>query len=128
MVCRNAELGFGLICACLPAINVLLTWTRKNSYSVRGYFNRRNRNENSSNRIYDGPTSTDGPGRNQFVRSHLSSCARRGSTDSARLIATHEQNGISPVDNNESIIKMVSLNQHWEDASQRCVLGQRYFH
>ncbi|KAJ5702704.1 hypothetical protein N7488_010252 [Penicillium malachiteum] len=116
----NAEVGFGLICACLPAMNVLTSWTRRRTPSVKGYFNRRRKSDKTTNHIYDGPTSTSAYGRNQFVRSQLSSSARRGSTDSARLIAnrTHEQAGLSAGENNDTIIKMVSLNQHWEDASQ----------
>ncbi|KAJ6013833.1 hypothetical protein N7540_008424 [Penicillium herquei] len=119
----NAEVGFGLICACLPAINVLTSWTRRRTPSVKGYFNRRRKSDKTTNHIYDGPTATSAYGRNQFVRSQLSSSARRGSTDSARLIAnhTHEQAGLSVGEHNDTIIKMVSLNQHWEDASQRLV-------
>lgn len=48
---------------------------------------------------------------------------RRGSTDSAQLIANHEELGIPAGDSNDGIIKMVSLNQHWENASQRYVGG-----
>ncbi|KAJ6109508.1 hypothetical protein N7486_001743 [Penicillium sp. IBT 16267x] len=114
----NAEVGLGLICACLPAINVLTSWTRQNSSSVKGYFNRRHTSDQPSGHIYDGPTSNDGRSRNQLVHSHLSSCARRGSTDSAQLISNPEELGMPVADNNDGIIKMVTLNQHWEDASQ----------
>jgi hypothetical protein len=119
---RNAEVGFGLICACLPAINVLTGWTRRNSPSVKGYFNKRRKNDQQSDQIYDGPTSGDGQSRDQFVRSHLNSCARRSSTDSAQLIANHEELGMPVGDSNDGIIKMVSLNQHWENASHKFVL------
>lgn len=124
---RNAEVGLGLICACLPAINVLTSWTRSHSPSVKGYFNRRRNKDQPSGHIYDGPTTNDGRSRNQFVHSHLSSCARRGSTDSAQLIANHEELGMPAGDNNDGIIKMVSLNQHWENASHRCVWGLKDF-
>ncbi|KAJ5553203.1 hypothetical protein N7494_002581 [Penicillium frequentans] len=113
----NAELGLGLICACLPAINVLTSWTRQKSPSVKGYFNRHRKHDQPSGHIYDGPTTSDGRSRNQFVHSHLSSCARRSSTDSTQLIANHEELGMPAGDNNDGIIKMVSLNQHWENAS-----------
>ncbi|KAJ5097396.1 hypothetical protein N7456_008117 [Penicillium angulare] len=114
----NAEVGFGLICACLPAINVLLSWTRRNSSSVKAYFTRNRKTDKQSQSIYDGPTSRSGPGRNQFQKSQLSSFARRGSTDSAGLIANHAQAGVSGGENSDSIIKMVSLNQQWENASR----------
>ncbi|KAJ5753044.1 hypothetical protein N7520_009961 [Penicillium odoratum] len=114
----NAELGFGLICACLPAVNVLMGWTRRNKPSVKGCSNQHRKSHQPLGHIYDGPTSTQG--RNQFLRSHLSSHARRGSTDSAQLIADHDAE-MPTVENNDAIIKMVSLNQQWENASQMFV-------
>ncbi|KAJ5604824.1 hypothetical protein N7510_009978 [Penicillium lagena] len=108
----NAEVGLGLICACLPAFNILTKHTQQNPAPWKGLVRGNKKKPKSTNTIFDGTQSS------RFVTSHLSSSARRGSTDSAVLMASQEQSGLSAGDNTESIIKMVSLNQHWEQASQ----------
>ncbi|KAJ5085165.1 hypothetical protein N7532_009936 [Penicillium argentinense] len=105
----NAEIGLGLICACLPALNVLTTHTQQRTPEARKIFTRRKKNAQPSDRIFEG---------DQFSRSQLSSCARRGSTDSAGLMVSHQASGFPVGDGNDTIFKMVSLNQHWENASQ----------
>ncbi|KAJ5804951.1 hypothetical protein N7474_010838 [Penicillium riverlandense] len=110
---RNAEVGFGLICACLPAFNILTKHTQQNSAPWKGLVRRHKKQQQPTHTIFDGTQSS------QFVTSHLSSSARRGSTDS--IMASQGQSGLSAEDNSEAIIKMVSLNQHWEQASQRFV-------
>lgn len=112
-------MGLGIICSCLPALNLLTTYTQQHSSSSssRRPFSRRKKQQKSSGHIFDG-SRPENP-QNHLSRSEVNTSARRGSTDSARLIASHEQSGLSVGENTDTIIKMVSLNQHWEDASQR---------
>lgn len=110
-------MGLGIICSCLPALNVLTTYTKQRSSSSNGAFRRPKKQPQSSGQIFDG--SRPGDPQYHLSRSELSTSARRGSTDSARLIASHEQSGLPVGENSDTIIKMVSLNQHWENASQR---------
>lgn len=110
---RNAELGFGLVCACLPALNILSSRSQERP-SLLQYFRKRKNAAQSSSHVFDGSQPGD-----PFSRSQLSSVARRNSTDSATFMANHGQAGLSVGGANDSIIKMVSLNQHWERASQR---------
>ncbi|KAJ5216640.1 uncharacterized protein N7498_003047 [Penicillium cinerascens] len=112
----NAEVGLGIICSCLPALNVLTTYTKQQSPSSSRAFRRPKQQPQSSGQIFDG--SRPGDPQYHLSRSELSTSARRGSTDSARLIASHEQSGLPVGENSDTIIKMVSLNQHWENASQ----------
>ncbi|KAJ5999785.1 hypothetical protein N7481_000194 [Penicillium waksmanii] len=105
----NAEIGLGLVCACLPALNVLTTHNKQRAPEAKGIFTRRKKNAQSTNRIFDG---------DQFSHTQLSSCARRGSTDSASLMASHQASGFPIGDGSDTIIRMVSLNQRWETASQ----------
>ncbi|KAJ5327786.1 hypothetical protein N7452_008176 [Penicillium brevicompactum] len=112
----NAELGLGLICACLPALNILASYTQRHNFPWVGCCGRQKRSEESSGHIFDWPQA-DGQ-KHAFSRSQLSSSARRASTDSARLVASHENGGLSFSENND-IIQMVSLNQHWETLSER---------
>jgi hypothetical protein len=113
----NAELGLGLICACLPAVNILTTHTQQHGPYFTMCARGRKKGAQSSSQIFDWPH----PEGQQptFSRSQLNSSARRGSTDSASLVASHENRDLSFSDNHD-IIKMVSLNQHWENMPERC--------
>jgi hypothetical protein len=115
----NAEVGLGIICSCLPALNVLTTYTQQHSSSTlpRRPFSRHKKQQKSSGHIFDGSRPGNPP--TQLSRSQVNTSARRNSTDSARLITSHEQSGLSVGENPDTIIKMVSLNQRWENASQR---------
>ncbi|CAI7586723.1 unnamed protein product [Penicillium bialowiezense] len=112
----NAELGLGLICACLPALNILASHTQQHSLSLAGCCGRHKKSAPSSGNVFDWPQANGG--QYPLSRSQLNSSARRASTDSARLVASHENRGLSFSENND-IIQMVSLNQHWETVSER---------
>ncbi|KAJ5610415.1 hypothetical protein N7510_007134 [Penicillium lagena] len=108
----NAEVGIGLICSCMPALNILTKHTQQDTAPWKGLARRHKKNHEPMHTIFDGTQSS------RFVTSHLSTSARRGSTDAAGLMARYEQLHLSARDNTESIIKIVSLNQYWEQASQ----------
>lgn len=113
----NAELGLGLICACLPPLSALATYIeQRRAHCSKGRSGGFKKEIQHPPHIFDWPQAHDQD--YSCPRTQLSSCARRASSDSARLLADLEGGGLSVSENND-IIRMVSLNQHWEHRSER---------
>jgi hypothetical protein len=75
----NAELGLGLICACLPALNILTTLIQLHMSFFTKCGRGRENSAQPSTHVFDCPQSSGQ--RYPFSRSQLNSCAHRGNLD-----------------------------------------------